>query len=388
MDVSTLARLARDLGATEVKERAGKVQCSCLLAQWTHFGGRDSKPSMVLFPAGKYGDPIYTCLGCHSEGSVRDLVLDHMTTGRNLTHWICEIDGEPVPEGAERKNQRLVSMLSRIPDDPKPKRKASAAPVTKLMGDDGRPWYSYQVLAEADAVPEISWGVYNPYAGKVPKYALSRGLTLETCKEWQLGHDPATKRLLFPIRDRKGRLVAISGRLYEEKRCVSCGGPIVQPIDESGKKSRKMCGRCDRLQPPKYLHSEGFKRNLVLYGEHRRQDNIDGNVYLVEGHLDMLLLWQAGYRPVVAMLGSWPGHCQIEKLIAYWGRRVTIVPDGDKAGGEMAGKVKTLIADRVPVEVKKLPEGRDPGSLAPEEMRDFLGDPPSPKPVDIAQETL
>jgi DNA primase len=111
------------------------------------------------------------------------------------------------------------------------------------------------------------------------------------------------------------------------------------------------------------MHSEGFKRNLVLYGEHRKEDDVDGNVYLVEGHLDMLMLWQHGYRPVVAMLGSYPGRCQIEKLIAYWGRRITIIPDGDKAGEDMVVKVKQLVADRVPVVSRKLPSKADAASV-------------------------
>ena len=144
-------------------------------------------------------------------------------------------------------------------------------------------------------------------------------------------------------------------------------------MDSDGKKVRDTCKICGKWEPPKYLHSDGFKRNLVLYGEHRKQDDVDGNVFLVEGHLDMLLMWQAGYRPVVAMLGSYPGKCQIEKLVAYWGRAITIVPDGDKAGASMAAKVKQLIAGRVKVFVRELPDQSDPGSLTRDQMREYIG---------------
>jgi hypothetical protein len=46
----------------------------------------------------------------------------------------------------------------------------------------------------------------------VPKYAINRGLTIETCKTWHLGYDKQRKRLVFPIRRYDGKLVGLSGR--------------------------------------------------------------------------------------------------------------------------------------------------------------------------------
>lgn len=380
-DLGTLAAIARDLGAHEVRERSGKVTCSCLLARWTHFGGYDTKPSMVIFPHGRYGEPIYKCMGCHEEGPLRDLVLEHWAvTGRNLMHWVMAIDGDGdgVPVKARER-------LRAIPDEPGfKKRKGHVQQDIVKRFEDGKPFYDYRSIAEADAVQEIPAEVYEPYRGSIPRYALDRGLTVETCKAWDLGHDKEGRRLLFPIRDHKGRLVAISGRLYS-LTCVYCDGPIVRgKRDHEGKRIRDYCGDCRRNEPPKYLHTDGFKRNLVLFGEHRKEDNIDGNVFVVEGHLDMVMLWQAGYRPVVAMLGSYPGRCQIEKLIAYWGRRITLIPDGDKAGVDMVAKVKQLVADRVPVVAKKLPDQTDAaalllanqrGELPTDELHKILGEP-------------
>lgn len=382
IDLGTLAAIARDLGAHEVKERGGKLTCSCLLARWTHHSRSDSKPSMVIFPQGRYGDPIYKCMGCHEEGSLRDLVLTlgSMWTGASVDYprIIAKLDGDGGP--APRASARAQA----IPDNPGFKRRPLPDAAVKKSFDDGKPFYDYQSIAEADGAAEIPAEVYEPYRGGVPRYAIDRGLTVETCKTWDLGHDKEGKRLLFPIRDRKSRLVAISGRLYAT-RCLWCNGEILRGrVDGDGKRVRDACKECGRFEPPKYLHSDGFKRNLVLYGEHRKEDNIDGNVFLVEGHLDMIMLWQHGYRPVVAMLGSYPGRCQIEKLIAYWGRQVTIVPDGDKAGEDMVVKVKQLVADRVKVVRRKLPEKADAasvirahqlGKISTDELREILGDP-------------
>lgn len=378
METSVLVQVVKNLGAREVRERAGKVTCSCLLARWTHSGAHDTKPSMVIFPSGRKGDPIYKCMGCHEEGSLRDLVLDlWAVTKRNHMASILLLDGD---EEAAAASATASSRFAAWDDDPKKKAKEWAPDLAEpKFFSDGKPYYSKNSLQEADAVPEIPADVYAPYAGSVPAYAIKRGLTRETCKAWELGHDVEGKRLLFPIRDREGKLVAISGRLYT-KNCVYCEGPIARGVtvmngDGETVKVRDRCKVCGKWEGPKYLHSDGFRRNLVLYGEHRKDDNVDGNVFLVEGHLDMLLMWQAGYRPVVAMLGSFPGRCQIEKLIAYWGRAITIVADGDKAGKSMAAKVKQLVAGRVQVFTREIPDGSDPGSLTVEEMRQYIGEP-------------
>jgi len=380
ISAETLATIARDLGAREVREKAGKVTCSCLLARWTHYSGSDSKPSMVIFPSGQHGEPIYKCMGCHEEGSLRDLVMELWAATRtNYMHWVMAIDGESGPP------PKLSARGYSVPDDPGFIRRAPHIEnLQQKKFHDGRPFFDHKSIAEAEQAPEIPDSVYAPYRGSIPRYAIQRGLSVETCREWDLGHDKEGKRLLFPIRDRSNRLVAISGRLYATE-CLRCGGPVARGRKgPDGKRIRDACTRCGLNEPPKYLHTDGFKRNLVLYGEHRKQDNVDGNVFLVEGHLDMIMLWQHGYRPVVAMLGSAPGRCQIEKLIAYWGRQITVIPDGDKAGEDMVVKVKQLVADRVKVERRKLPDKADAASvllslqrreITEESVRGYLGEP-------------
>jgi DNA primase len=145
-------------------------------------------------------------------------------------------------------------------------------------------------------------------------------------------------------------------------------------------RQRAVCARCKRYSPPKYLHSKGFKRNLMLYGEHRyKLDRTDGRVYLVEGHIDVLSMWQAHYRPVNATLGSWPGQPQIEKLIRDH-ERIIVVGDGDQSGADFVAKVKKMVAQRIPVAMKKLPPKTDPNKLLAEQgveaLRTHLGDPP------------
>lgn len=353
MDAYTLATMAQGLGASQVTTHGTKIQCTCLLAPWTHRYARDGSPSMVIFVEGRHGDPIYSCLGCHEKGSLRDLLCFlWMRTGHSTMHWIEVLDGEADPDAkpAIRAKRRKLSGLTYE----QTRQKRVVAAVRKVDPNQKGPWYDYQAIAMADAVPEIPATEWEPFAGSIPRYALNRGWTVETCKAWELGHDAKMKRLLFPLRDRRGRLVAVSGRLYAED-CVFCQGPMRRPEDE-----RASCALCGRNEPPKYLHSKGFKRNLLLYGEHMKEGR--HHVFVVEGHPDVISMWQSGFKPVVGLLGSSPGASQIEKLVAGYDKVIT-VGDGDKAGVEMNAKVREMIAGRVPVVTVELPPKVDPDSL-------------------------
>jgi DNA primase len=128
------------------------------------------------------------------------------------------------------------------------------------------------------------------------------------------------------------------------------------------------------VQPPKYLHSKGFKRNLLLYGEHKLNEAIKTG-YLVEGHFDVLNLRQFGYPNVVAPFGTGLGESQVERLVMFFDRIVT-VGDGDKAGRGMNDQLERMIAGRVVVEKRLLPEGLDPGEfVSREHAADIIGPP-------------
>jgi 5S rRNA maturation endonuclease (ribonuclease M5) len=403
MDVETVATILRGIGAEQVRiASTAKVVCCCPLAWWTHTKGADRRPSMVVFVGDSERRPYYSCLACHDRGTLRNMLLFLWTRGHDVFRWVEVLDGEAPVEKARTKAEKLKAAFKRD----------SRQGFHPLMGrsqhTSGKPFYDYRAVEEAEKeIEELPEDVYKPYAGSVPPYALDRGLTLETCKEWELGHDKKTKRLLFPIWDRKGRLVAISGRIYVDD-CPRCGGIWIQPCGNCGlpesehnrydpppepdgmeykdrslfcvngsiyQPTRACCTRCGMMQPPKYLHSKGFPRKFIMYGEHRQEQAPDGRVYVVEGHLDMIKMWQFGYRPVMALLGSHPSPPQVEKLIKYW-QKIIVVPDGNQAGREMGERVKKMVAARVPITVKKLVEGTDPGKMTEEELYALLGPPP------------
>jgi hypothetical protein len=296
---------------------------------------------------------------------------------------VLDSETEQIPDGVDVKAWRRRKALKGLTFEGTETKRVQMQ--SRPRGERDGPWFDHRAVQMAKDVPEIPWGEYEPYAGRVPRYALERGIHPETCKAWELGHDPGMKRLLFPMRDRDGRLVAISGRLYYD-RCMKCDGALAEDVIPLPNKQMKVvvkCSECGKSPPPKYLHNDGFKRNLHIYGENRVEDG-RGRLYLVEGHIDALILWQYGYRPAGALLGSYPGEIQIEKIIAYWDGVVT-VGDGDAAGEEMGGLVKMMVADRIPVIQKGCPAGLDPAKmvkeLGPEALVELLGKPPVSVPI-------
>lgn len=369
-----LEAILRGMGAHETKiARGGKVRCTCLLAPWYHGGGSDSKPSMVVYPEGVFG-PHYACQACHQSGMLRELACWLWYKTRQNMMWVIESLDEgvvPVKPSQRPEVQRRVMRLQKL----KEAGGTFEAERRRRRGeDDGVVWTDRLALEASDKVQEIPWSEYDQYRRvALPTYILDRGITKETCEAWEIGHDLHMKRVLFPLRDHHGRLVAVSGRLYEESVCLRCGGKIVELTVDGKRKPRKLCGSCGKDVPPKYLHSDGFKKELFLYGEHSFVGHAN-RTYLCEGNIDVLKLWQAGYRPAMAVLGSNPGAPQIEKVV-YYSTVVTVVADGDESGASMAQKVKTMVAGRIPVVIRRCPDGKDPGDLPLEEMRKLLGDP-------------
>jgi len=286
------------------------------------------------------------------------------------------IDG-PVPvkplEGTDSKNPFVSEKIIRLA---KLKEDGGAHEIfrRKRQAHDA-PWHDKYSIAKSDDVPEIPWSEYEPFlTEKIHPYAELRGIYEDTWQEWEMGVDTKMRRILFPMRDHHGRLIAISGRLYAE-RCW-CGGKWIKL--STGK---SICGACGKKPPPKYLHSKGFKRNVFLYGEHMLPNDSGVRLYVTEGHMDALALWQAGYRPVVATLGTKVGGSQVERLVHYASipnrpmRIILVVHDGDNAGREMGVLIKKMIAGRVPVFSRPCPEGSDPAKMLPHERTRLLGKP-------------
>ncbi|RMD95881.1 MAG: DNA primase [Deltaproteobacteria bacterium] len=172
---------------------------------------------------------------------------------------------------------------------------------------------------------------------------------IETARELGLvvagrkgGHyDRFRGRLIFPIHDLYGRVVAFGGRI------------LGQDVPEN---------------TPKYLNSpESFlyRKGEVLYGLYQAREEIRQRkeAIVVEGYLDLIALFTFGFRNAVATLGTALTPAQVALLKRFTPRIVTLF-DGDAAGEKATRRAIELGLELgLEVEVALLPPGEDPDSL-------------------------
>src|SRR5210317_758140 len=101
MNLQTIDSILQAVGG-RTKVRTGKITCNCLLAPWTHPSGMDESPSMVVFPEGAGGEPIYACMACKRTGTLRRLLFFLWVQTKQST-WdligLIDEQANPVPEG-------------------------------------------------------------------------------------------------------------------------------------------------------------------------------------------------------------------------------------------------------------------------------------------------
>lgn len=222
----------------------------------------------------------------------------------------------------------------------------------------------------------------NETSTKVLDYLLSRGVTIDSIKKWGLGLtseswdeaiqylkakkfseadifqagisvkkkdgsgyvDRFRKRLMFPIFDTAGRVVAFTSRTLQ--------GIVYQDEDFGGK----------------YINSPQtsiYDKSRILYGWHLAKASIKQKDYLiiVEGNLDAILSQQAGTINTVAVSGTALTIDHL-KLIKRYTNNVILAFDGDNAGSNAALRSITLAwGQEMNMKILVLPKDQDPADI-------------------------
>lgn len=269
--------IAFELMGEKLGGRSGSNRSvKCPLAPWTHTKGKDSSASLMA----KAADPsVYRCWACSNQGTVKTLARmyrEHSGDGRAFD-FVSSVEGDT--NGAWRR-------MSNLSYDEIKRRQISKFHHGLEKNEKNESPISEKELAE--------------FLKQVPKYALDRGITKEQIIEWEIGFDAKEARMVIPVRDYLGRLCGVSGR------------------DVTGTKKIK------------YRHYPGFKKELVMYGEHKI-DRSFRMAYLVEGFMDVLALQRLGLKNALATMGTTISDAQMVKLARFF-TNVTMIPDVDDAG--------------------------------------------------------
>ncbi len=151
-------------------------------------------------------------------------------------------------------------------------------------------------------------------------------------------YSPFEDRIIFPITDHLGRVIAFGGRIFKEK-------------DERAK----------------YYNSHDhtfFDKGSSLYGLDKAKKEIQANdrVFVVEGYLDVIAMAQHGYTNTIATLGT---ACTQEHLkrISRYTQKLFIIYDADPAGHKAVIRLTELCwHENIDLYVITLPQGEDPAS--------------------------
>jgi DNA primase len=289
---------------------------------------------------------VYHCFGCGASGNVLTFLMEH--------------SGQSFTEAVEELASRLALTVPR-------EEGAEPGPLEKT--DD-----LYTILKEAD-------GYYrqqlrrHPRAEQAVAYLKKRGLSGEIAAEFGLGYAPPgwdnllkalglarretllkagmlierehggyydrfRERVMFPIQDQRGRVIAFGGRVLGDDK-------------------------------PKYLNSPEtsvFHKGQELYGlyQARKQRPPPDSLIVVEGYMDVVALAQYGIRNAVATLGTATSAEHLNRLFRLVDK-VVFCFDGDEAGLKAAWRALEvtlpLVREGRQAAFMFLPAGEDPDSL-------------------------
>jgi DNA primase len=215
---------------------------------------------------------------------------------------------------------------------------------------------------------------------KARGYLADRGLDPAIQREFSLGYAPPDRFALRDALAAKGvsadDMIAAGLLVHGEGIAVPYDrfrDRIMFPIHDSGGRVIAFGGRAmDPTIKPKYLNSPEtslFHKSAVLFNHHRARRAAYGRseVIVVEGYVDVIAMAQVGYPNAVAPLGTALTSEQCELLWRMAGEPVLCF-DGDKAGQKAAFRAidlaLPLIGPGKSLRFALLPEGQDPDDLA------------------------
>ena len=289
---------------------------------------------------------FYYCFGCQASGSA--------------LKFLMEYERLSFPEAVERLAHRLGLEVPSARNDEDEGRKRRRLQVLEQL-EKARDFYKQQLR-------------HHPDRARAVDYLKARGLTGEIAARYELGFAPSgwnhlptsedtlsllgdaglviskednsgtydrfRDRIMFPIRDLRGRTIAFGGRVIGDAK-------------------------------PKYLNSPEtmvFHKSRELYGlyEARRMTPRLSRVIVVEGYMDVVALAQFGVTFAVATLGTATTDEHLGRLFRQVSDLVFCF-DGDRAGQSAAGKALMLVLPHLEDGRKAtfmfLPEGDDPDSV-------------------------
>lgn len=293
---------------------------------------------------------FFKCFGCGAFGNVIDFVMRYENrTFPEAVEILADMLRIEIPhESADQERGEFDELYALLQEAEQIFRRFlrendDAVDYLKTRGIDGPTAARFALGYAPDA-----WDTVRNALGQSPAQAqklVEAGLAIK--HDSGRVYDRFRARIMFPIRDGRGRTIGFGGRLL---------GP----------------------GEPKYMNSPEtplFDKSRVLYGlyEARQQPGRPDQVIVVEGYLDVVALTQHGIGRALATMGTATTADHVQQLTRL-SDRVVFCFDGDRAGRAAAWRaLETALpygGGRVELRFLLLPEGEDPDSLVRREGTD------------------
>ncbi len=303
----------------------------------------EKTPSFAVHPVKQ----IYHCFGCGAGGDVFKFVMEmDKITFPESVRAVAEKCGIAIPRARERtpeerrENQQRTSLVELH-------REAAAFFARQLNGTpEGRAAKAYLLDRGLDSEAMARFGIgFAPSGGeallrafkeKYPEKALEVSGLFSRDQNGRL-FDRFRRRVMFPIANDSGKIVAFGGR--------ALGDDL-----------------------PKYLNSPEtpiYTKSNILYHLDRAKEALRQRdvAVLVEGYMDAIAVARAGISNVVASCGTSLTEPQV-KLLNRFTRRIIVNYDPDTAGQAATERSLTILLEQgAEVRVLALPGGKDPDSF-------------------------
>tara|TARA_B100000925_G_scaffold142817_1_gene106999 strand:- start:543 stop:2258 length:1716 start_codon:yes stop_codon:yes gene_type:complete len=289
---------------------------------------------------------FYHCFGCGAHGNAIGFIMEHANkTYVEAIEEIANLAGVEVPRSKEsnEKFEARKTIQDALEDAKKLfednlKKSKQAISYLQNRNISGVTSKLFGIGYSIDNFQNLSKTLRKNYS---EKNLIDAGLLVRKEKN---SYDKFRNRIMFPIYDVGGRVIAFGGRDISNSNNTSI---------------------------PKYMNSPEtnlFSKKKVLYNLHlaKTEKVAKDFLFIVEGYMDVVALHQAGIKNVVATLGTAVTTENLEQCFRYT-KEIICCFDGDKAGQDAAWKgvnnIMSIFKDGNEINFIFFPDGKDPDDI-------------------------
>jgi len=298
----------------------------------------EKTPSFSVSPSKK----MFFCFGCHAGGSVITFVqkIENLDFP-DAVELLATRAGLPLPKDSNQQEERGVSRKRVLEMNLEAAKFFRACLFDDHLGREGRRYFLEERKLSMATVKHFglgfapnSWNALTEHMHRLG-YTDEELITAYLCGKSQKtgrAYDLFRNRVMFPIIDPSGNVVAFGGRVIDDSK-------------------------------PKYLNSSdtpAFKKSKHLFALNYAKNCCAEKMILCEGYMDVIALHAAGFENAVATLGTaiTPEHARV---FSKYTQKVIISYDSDEAGQNAANKAMRVLGDvGMEVRVLKLNGAKDP----------------------------